>query len=103
MINSTFVNIRNENRDLFCGSKAEFIDQQQTQHGSSGYDINYDQFVAQSFKPSVKMLSKVDLNLFRYGGVPKYKLVFSGSYLCQVYWNHISQNHRHSSTISRIL
>ena len=77
MINSTSVNMLNENGVLFHDPKDEYIDQQQTQHVSSGFDINYDQFVAQSFRPSVQRLSKVDLKLFLYGGVPDYELEFS--------------------------
>ncbi|UCF50050.1 MAG: hypothetical protein JSU91_00805 [Thermoplasmatales archaeon] len=66
------LNIRNE----FDIAKGEYIDQQQTTHGVSGYNINYGQFVAQSFKPSVERLSKVDLKIFRYNGVPDYDLEF---------------------------
>jgi hypothetical protein len=77
MINTTSVNMLNEKGDLNYNPKDEYIDQQQTQHGSSGLDINYDQFVAQSFKPSVQRLSKVHLKLFKYGGTPNYELEFS--------------------------
>lgn len=65
------------NNDEFCIPKTEYIDQQQTYHGSSGYNVNYGQFVAQSFKPSVERLSKVDLKIFRYNGVPDYDFEFS--------------------------
>ena len=73
VINSTILDIQYKNK-VFCNSKDEYIDQQQTQHGSYGVNINYDQFVAQSFKPSVQRLSKVELKLFKYGGVPDYEL-----------------------------
>jgi len=76
LINSTIASILNEKEVLFCDSRGYHIDQQQTQHGNSGYNINYDQFVAQSFKPSVERLSRVDLMLFEYGGVPDYELEF---------------------------
>ncbi|MCK4364831.1 MAG: hypothetical protein KAW45_02145 [Thermoplasmatales archaeon] len=76
VINSTILDIQYKNK-VFCNSRDEFIDQQQTQHDPAGWNINYDQFVAQSFKPSVPRISKVDLKLFKYGGIPDYDLEFS--------------------------
>ena len=77
MVNLTSVNLQYENEDVFYSPKGEYIDQQQPQHGPYGYDINYDQFVAQSFKPSVPRISKVHLNVFKYEGNPDYDLEFS--------------------------
>ena len=76
-INSTFKNIQIKKEDLFYNSKGEYIDQQQTLEDGYGLNINYDQFVAQSFKPSVPRLSKIYLKLFKYGGTPDYDLEFS--------------------------
>lgn len=75
--NISFINLEYNKRDDFYITKGEYIDQQQTDHGGSGYNINYGQFVAQSFKPSVQRLSKVDLKIFKYNGVPDYDLEFS--------------------------
>ncbi len=77
MINSTSVNVHDENGYVVRGSKAEYIDQEQTLESGSGLNINYGQYVAQSFKPSVPRLSKVYLKLFLYNGVPNYDLEFS--------------------------
>ena len=77
LINSTLVDMYNEYGDVVRGSKAEYIDQEQTLEVGSGLNINYGQYVAQSFKPSVPRLSKVYLKLFKYNGVPTYDLEFS--------------------------
>jgi len=77
IINSTFENIQTEKEDLFYNSKGEYIDQEQTLEDGYGLNINYDQYVAQSFRPSVPRLSKVYMKLFKYGGTPNYELEFS--------------------------
>jgi hypothetical protein len=74
-LTSSYSNYKNE--DVYYELKGEYIDQQQPQHGPYGYDINYDQFVAQSFKPSIQRLSKVELKLFLHDGIPDYDLEFS--------------------------
>jgi len=76
MINSTSINMHNEKGDLFRNPKGEYIDQEQTLEAGAGLNINYGQYVAQSFKPSVPRLSKVYLKLFKYNGVPTYDLEF---------------------------
>ena len=76
MINSTSINMHNEKGDSFRNPKGEYIDQEQTLESGSGLNINYGQYVAQSFKPSVPRLSKVYLKLFKYNGVPTYDLEF---------------------------
>jgi len=76
LINSTLNNVYSKGTHFFYSSKTEYIDQEQTEESGSGFNVNYGQYVAQSFKPSVPRLSKVYLKLFKYGGVPDYDLEF---------------------------
>ena len=77
MLNSTSVKTTFGNIDTICGPKDEFMDQEQPISSGQGFNINYGQYVAQSFKPSVTRLSKVQLKLFKYNGAPTYDLEFS--------------------------
>ena len=75
--NFSLKNIFYDDNFIFPISMDEIIDQQQTLDSGYGYDVNYGQYVAQSFKPSVEKLSKVYLKISKHNGNPDYDLEFS--------------------------
>jgi len=58
------------------GTLGEYIDQEQTEDDRYGWNIYRDQWVAQSFKPSVSRISRIELKMFKWNGNPNFELVF---------------------------
>jgi len=77
LVNTTTTKSSSGHKYIIRNSGDDYIDQEQALDHGGGLNVNYGQYVAQSFKPSVTRLSKVQLKLFKYNGEPTYDLEFS--------------------------